>query len=251
MAPPVPDGAPPPAAAPLAGRCAVVTGASRGIGLACARALAAAGARVAMIARQLEPLEAAARSVGGDAIPIAADLAEPQGAARAAAEAASAFGAPPDLLVNNAGMFALARVEDTDPAQLEGMLATNLVAPFLLARALLPSMRAARRGDLVTIGSIADRATFPENGAYAASKFGARAMHQVLRAELAGSGVRAILVSPGPVDTALWDAIDPDTRPGFTPRAAMLRPDAVAEAVLWAVTRGRDVNVDELRLSHS
>ncbi|MHB0949094.1 MAG: SDR family oxidoreductase [Gemmatimonadaceae bacterium] len=250
MAGPVPEGASP-AGAPLAGRLAVVTGASRGIGLACARALASAGARVAMIARQRGPLEAAAESVGPDAIAIAADLALPLAASRAAEEVAATFGASPDLLVNNAGMFALARVEDTDPAQLEGMLATNLVAPFVLARAFLPRMRAAGRGDLVTIGSIADRVTFPENGAYAASKFGARAMHQVLRAELAGSGVRAILVSPGPVDTALWDAIDPDTRPGFTPRAAMLGPDAVADAVLWAVTRPRTVNVDELRLSHS
>ncbi|HEY0995571.1 MAG TPA: SDR family oxidoreductase [Gemmatimonadaceae bacterium] len=240
-----------PGEGPLAGRLAVVTGASRGIGLACARALAGAGARVAMIARGLEALEAAALSVGAGAIAVAADLALSHAAARAADEVVSAFGAPPDLLVSNAGMFALARVEDTDPAQLEGMLATNLVAPFLLARALIPGMRAAGRGDLVTIGSIADRVTFPENGAYAASKFGARAMHQVLRAELAGSGVRAILVSPGPVDTPLWDPIDPDTRPGFTPRAAMLPPEAVADAVLWAVTRPAAVNVDELRLSHS
>lgn len=240
-----------PAGAPLAGRLAVVTGASRGIGLACARALAGAGARVAMIARRLEVLDAAAASVGAGAIAVAADLAAPGAAARAAEAVAAAFGAAPDLLVNNAGMFALARVEDTDPAHLEEMLATNLIAPFLLARALLPGMRVAGRGDLVTIGSIADRTTFPENGAYAASKFGVRAMHQVLRAELAGTGVRAILVSPGPVDTPLWDSIDPDTRPGFTPRAAMLAPEAVAEAVLWAVTRPPAVNVDELRLSHS
>ncbi len=104
---------------------------------------------------------------------------------------------------------------------------------------------------IITIGSVADRTTFPENAGYAAGKFGARAMHEVLRQELRGSGVRVSLVSPGPTDTAIWDPIDPDSRPGFTPRARMLRADAVADAVLWLATRPADVNIDELRLSHS
>jgi NADP-dependent 3-hydroxy acid dehydrogenase YdfG len=73
----------------------------------------------------------------------------------------------------------------------------------------------------------------------------------VLRLELRGSGVRATLVSPGPVDTPLWDPVDPDNRPGFTPRALMLEPDAVADAVLYAVTRPVSVNVDELRLGRA
>jgi NADP-dependent 3-hydroxy acid dehydrogenase YdfG len=112
-------------------------------------------------------------------------------------------------------------------------------------------MRARGSGSIVTIGSIADRTAFPENGAYAASKFGVRGLHEVLRAELRGSGVRATLVSPGPTDTPIWDALDPDNRPGFTPRAAMLRPEAVAAAVLYAVSQPPAVNVDELRLSAS
>jgi NADP-dependent 3-hydroxy acid dehydrogenase YdfG len=103
----------------------------------------------------------------------------------------------------------------------------------------------------VTIGSIADRVAYPENGAYAASKFGARALHQVVRTELGGSGVRASLVSPGPVDTPLWDAIDPERRRGHTPRERMLKADAVADAVLWVVTRPEAVNIDELRLTRA
>jgi NADP-dependent 3-hydroxy acid dehydrogenase YdfG len=125
------------------------------------------------------------------------------------------------------------------------------VAPFRLVRAFLPAMRERGSGHIVTIGSIADRVAFPENASYAAGKFGLRGLHEVLRAEVAGSGVRATLVSPGPVDTALWDPIDPDNRPGFSPRARMLRPEAVAAAVLYAVAQPRDVSVDELRLSHS
>ncbi len=72
-----------------------------------------------------------------------------------------------------------------------------------------------------------------------------------MRQELHGSGVRATLVSPGPTDTSLWDPVDPDSRAGFTPRARMLAPEAVADAVLWAVTRSDGVNIDELRLSHA
>lgn len=235
-------------ARPLAGRVAIVTGASRGIGHAVARALAAAGARVAMLARGADALREAARPLG--ALAIACDVADESAVARTLARVAAELGAP-EILVNNAGIFRLSPIAALDAAELRETIEINLVAPFLLVRAVLPAMRAAGRGHVVTIGSIADRATFPENGAYAATKFGARAMHQVLREELRGTGIRASLVSPGPVDTPLWDAIDPDEKPGFTPRARMLDADAVAEAVLFTLTRAPAVNVDELRLSRA
>jgi NADP-dependent 3-hydroxy acid dehydrogenase YdfG len=155
------------------------------------------------------------------------------------------------VVVNNAGSFRLATIEATAPADFRAAIDVNLVAPFMLVHVFLAGMRARGAGHIVTIGSIADRAVFPENGAYAASKFGLRALHEVMRAELRGSGVRTTLVSPGPVDTALWDEIDPDTRPGFTARRDMLRPAAVAAAVHYALQQPADVNVDELRLSHS
>src|SRR2546427_4804047 len=85
-------------------------------------------------------------------------------------------------------------------------------------------------GHFVTIGSIADYVAFTGSTAYTASKFGLRGMHEVLRAELSRTGVRTTLVSPGPVDTPIWDAIDPDARPGFTKRNAMLQAGDVAEA---------------------
>jgi NADP-dependent 3-hydroxy acid dehydrogenase YdfG len=230
------------------GQVAIVTGASRGIGLAVAQALRAAGARVAMLARGAEALRAAAAPLGALAVPC--NVGEETAATAAAEQVARELGAP-SILVNNAGLFLLAPVESQSIAELRATLDINLVAPFVLARAVLPAMREAGRGHIVTIGSIADRSTFPENGAYAASKFGARAMHQVLRDELRGSGVRATLVSPGPTDTPLWDPIAPDDRAGFTPRAKMLAANAVAEAVLFALTRDASVNIDELRLSRA
>jgi NADP-dependent 3-hydroxy acid dehydrogenase YdfG len=167
------------------------------------------------------------------------------------ARAIDAFGGAPDVLVNNAGAFTVAPIAETPAADFVAALEANLVGPFRLVRALLPAMLARGSGHVVSVGSIADRFTFPGNGAYAASKYGLRAFHEVLRAELRGTGVRASLVSPGPVDTPLWDAIGPDEREGFTPRAQMLRAEAVADAIRYVVTAPAGVNVDELRLSRS
>jgi NADP-dependent 3-hydroxy acid dehydrogenase YdfG len=231
------------------GQLAVVTGASRGIGLATATMLARGGARVILLARGVGDLEAAVRSIGSAAIPIPCDVASAT-AVDAAIVRIRQHGQP-TILVNNAGIFRLAPVEQTKAEDFEAALQTNLLAPFRLVRAFLPSMKAAKRGHVVMIGSIADRMVFPENAAYAASKFGARAMHEVLRLELRGSGVRASLVSPGPVDTGLWNDVDPDSRPGFTARKDMLSAEAVATAVEFVLTQSTDVNVDELRLSRS
>jgi NADP-dependent 3-hydroxy acid dehydrogenase YdfG len=235
----------------LTGITAVVTGASRGIGLAIARRLHDTGAHVAMIARTAPALRAQAELLGLRALPVICDLADGTAVATAVATITDAFGDAPNVLVNNAGAFALAPVDALAPEDLATALDINLVAPFRLIHAFLPSMKARRAGHVVTIGSVADRAIFPGNASYAPSKYGARALHEVLRLETRGSGVRATLVSPGQVDTPLWDAIDPDNREGFTPRAQMLRPEAVAEAVLFALTQPADVNVDELRLSRS
>lgn len=235
------------------GRTALITGASRGIGLACARALHEAGARVALLARSTGPLDTAARELGADAraVVLTCDLADPEALRRAVDEVRAALGGAPDILVNNAGQFTLAPIERTSLDELERALRVNLVGPFALVRSFVGEMRARRRGHIVTIGSIADRVALPGNAAYSASKFGARALHEVLREELRGSGVRTTLISPGSVDTALWDPIRPETRQDVTPRAQMLPADSVADAVRWAVTRPEAVNVEELRIAPS
>jgi NADP-dependent 3-hydroxy acid dehydrogenase YdfG len=171
--------------------------------------------------------------------------------ARAAADIADRSGGAPDILVNNAGRFPLASLDTMDAGEFANTVAVNVLAPFLFVRAFLPAMRARGHGHIVTIGSVADRAVYADNGAYASTKHGQRAMHEVLREETRGSGVRASLVSPGPSDTSIWDAIDPDNREGFTPRAAMLNANAVADAGLWVVTQPATVNIDELRLSRA
>lgn len=236
---------------PLAGRTALVTGASRGIGAASARVLAAAGARVLLVARGASALEVIAKEIGHAALAIPADLTRADECTRVVQAAQLALGGDPDIVVHAAGSFPLAPIESTDETELDRALQLNVAAPLRLTRALLGGMRSRGSGHVVTIGSVADRAVFPANATYAASKHAVRAVHETLRAETRGSGVRATLISPSATDTAIWDAYDPDSSPHLPSRAEMLHAADVAEAVLWAVTRPAHVDVEELRIARS
>ncbi len=229
-----------------------MTGASRGIGAAIASALAGEGARVALVARQRGVLERVAGEIGNGAFAAPCDLTDEQSVNRMADEVTRVLGGPPGIVVNNAGVFRVARLEAMPMALFTEVVSTNLLGPFLIVRAFVSQMRTRGTGHFVTIGSIADRSIFPENGAYAPAKYALRAMHEVLREELRGTGVRATLVSPGSVDTAMWNGIsfggDERTVPN---RDRMLATADIAAAVLYAVAQPATVNVDELRLSHS
>jgi NADP-dependent 3-hydroxy acid dehydrogenase YdfG len=113
-------------------------------------------------------------------------------------------------------------------------------------------MKERKTGHIVTIGSIADRTIYTGNAAYSAAKFGLRAVHEVLRAELRGTGVRTSLISPAATNTDMWNGVtitDPAGKPHST--RPMLEPEDVVQAVMFALTQSDRVNVDELRLSHS
>ena len=236
---------------PLAGRSALVTGASRGIGAAIARGLAGAGARVVLVARSRDALDRRAATLPHGASALVADLVQTSAAAALADAARGLLGADPDIVVHAAGTFPLGPLVDVSDAELDIALALNSAAPLRLTRAVLPGMRARGSGHIVTIGSVADRTVFPGNAIYAATKHAVRAMHEVLRMETVGSGVRATLVSPAATDTPIWDAYDPDGSPDLPSRAMMLRAEDVADVVLWAVTRPAHVDVEEVRLSRS
>ena len=234
----------------LQGLTAVVTGASRGIGFETARRLREEGAWVAMVARGEAALRAAAASVGGH--PVPADVSDPAAVHRLATYLFEVLGGEaPAVLVNAAGTFRLAPVAETEPEEFDRHLAVNLRGPFLMIRAFLPAMLARGSGHVVTVGSIAGRHAFPHNGAYAASKFGVRGLHAVLDAELRGTGVRATLVEPAATDTGIWDAVDRERHPGLPPREQMLSPRAVADAIIYAVTRPPEVAVRTLALERT
>lgn len=235
----------------LSGRTAVVTGASRGIGAGIAEALGAEGVRVVLVARTEATLrERAARLQGS--VPVACDVTDPKSVDRAAKQIATELRGGPDILVNNAGIFSVAVAEETTAQAFLDIVNTNLVGPFLFVRAFLGEMKNRQAGHIVTIGSVADRTIYSGNAAYSAAKFGLRAVHEVLRAELRGTGVRTTLISPAATNTEIWNAVtvtDPVAKPHS--KRPMLEPEDVVQAVLFALTRPERVNVDELRLSHS
>lgn len=224
----------------LAGRLALVTGGSKGIGAAIAAALRSQGATVVRAARH-----PSVQAFPGD-VPVVADLATDPGL-DALIAAVLAIGVP-DLVVSNAGSFALGAFESTAVSTLDEQYRINLRAPYEIARRLLAPMRARGSGRHILIGSIADHVPLRGNAAYAATKFGARGLHEVLREEYRGSGVLCSLVSPGPVDTPLWDPIDPDHRDDLPSRTSMLRPDDVADLVRWIATRPPHVDVGWVQL---
>lgn len=224
----------------LNGRLAVVSGASRGIGLAIATALAEGGARVVRVARSLAP------GTHGAFLDCPVDITDPDAVAVMARRVLADAGTPA-ILVNNAGVFDRMPFESVTAAELVRQLQVNLVGAFALTQAFLPAMRHAKDGLVITIGSVADQAAFPENSVYSASKFGLRGLHETLAVEYRGSGVRFTLVSPGPTDTPIWDNVS-GTKP-VRPRHEMLTPRDVAEAVVFVATRPKRVTIDVLRLT--
>ena len=235
---------------PLAGKTALITGASRGIGLACAELLRAAGVRLVMLGRDPDALAGHIKRWKSPASWHFVDLETPQSLPKALASIRE-LERVPDIIINSAGQFQLKRVDFMTTEEFARIITVNLTSHFAIVREFVPDLRRQKAGHIVTIGSIADRQALPFNAAYAASKHGIRAMHESLREELRGSGVRTTLVSPEHVDTQLWDDVAADMRDALVPRDRMLEAVDVAETVMFALTRPPEVNVDELRVSRA
>lgn len=228
----------------LSGYSVLLTGATGGVGRVLAERLARGGAELVLIGRAAEALEELAARLGASA--IVGDLTDGEFVASLRGRVLDALGEAPDVLVNNAGGFELAPFAETEPSAFERVLAVNLQAPFRLTRAWLPDMLARGSGHIVNIGSVAGRKAFPGNAAYCASKYGLRGLHEVLVEELVGTGVKVTWIEPSAVDTPLWDRFDPDRRTDLPARAEMLAPEAVAEAVYFAIAQPATVSVEEI-----
>jgi NADP-dependent 3-hydroxy acid dehydrogenase YdfG len=206
---------------------------------------------VALVARNEAKLKERAARIKGS-IPVTCDVSDPKSVEHATRRIAGELNGAPDILVNNAGIFSVAVVEETTAETFIDTINTNLVGPFLFVHAFLGDMKKRKGGHIVTIGSISDRTIYTGNAAYSAAKFGLRAVHEVLRAELRGTGVRTSLISPAATDTEMWDSVtvtDPVANPHS--KRPMLDPDDVVRAVMFAISQPERVNVDELRLSRS
>jgi short-subunit dehydrogenase len=183
-------------------RTVVITGASAGIGLACARQFAQAGANVVAVARGAADLERARAELAalGPALAIAVDVAHPEAPERIVGGALARFGAI-HVLVNNAGMHARGPFAEQRAEDLAGMVDVNLRAPIALTRHALPHLIASGRGAIVNVASLAGRVPTVGSVVYSATKFGLRGFSLALADELRGTGVTVSSVSPGPVDT--------------------------------------------------
>jgi NAD(P)-dependent dehydrogenase (short-subunit alcohol dehydrogenase family) len=236
------------AAVRLKDKVVIVTGASTGMGRAIALALAREGARLALVARSADPLDAVtreARTQGGDAVALPGDVADAEFAKGAVEQVARRFGRI-DALVNNAGTNTFHRnLADISVADWHRVLETNLTGAFLFTRYALPHMRAAGAGQIVTISSGAGLQASPPAGvAYSASKHALHSLSGSINAEERCHGIRACVIAPGETDTPNL-SLRP-RRPGKADLANMLQPADIAAAVAYVLTQPPHVAVELL-----
>lgn len=224
---------------PLRGKIAVVTGASRGIGLAIAQALADAGCRMALAARFRDALQIREiqQQLGGFA--QSCDVRDERSVREFFAAVKQRFGRV-DVLVNNAGIGGPSRnVAQLAPEEWRAVIETNLTGMFLATRAALPLMK--RGASIVNNLSVSAKGVFPGMSAYNASKHGAAGFTNTLREELRKQGIRVIGLYPGATDTAIWEQFWPQA-----PRRRMMLPETIARAVVFALSLPPEATVEEL-----
>ncbi|MEE4330079.1 MAG: SDR family oxidoreductase [Wenzhouxiangella sp.] len=217
----------------------LITGASLGVGAACARAFASRGANLVLIARRREPIEQLAAAIDAPErimiVPL--DVTDHEGFASLLEAASARFGSI-DILVNNAGFHRRGPFEQVSPEDLGRMVDVNLKAPVVLTRLCLPYLRSSRRAAVINVASLAGRTPVPGSATYSATKFGLRALGLALAEEMRDSGIKFASVSPGPIDTGfIMDDIDEVTDLTFS--QPISTAEEVAEAVIALVDNRR------------
>ncbi|MEM6106715.1 SDR family NAD(P)-dependent oxidoreductase [Mycobacterium sp. 050272] len=242
---------------PLTHTAALVTGASSGIGEATAKALAAEGAAVALLARRadrLADLKAEIESCGGRALVVPADVTDAEQVTAAVRQTVAELGRL-DILVNNAGLMQSAPATEAQLQDWDQMVSVNIQGVLYATKAALPHLIEAAadspRGvaDLVTISSTAGWVARPNTAVYSLTKFGVNAFSEGLRQEVLGKRVRVGVVGPGTVDTEIFSHLAENSRAAFERQTAgmvKMRPADIADAVLFMVTRDRRVAVNQI-----
>jgi 3-oxoacyl-[acyl-carrier protein] reductase len=227
---------------PLNGKVALITGASRGIGLAIAQRLGALGASLGISARDGNKLDAVARGLqsGTKVAIIPADLTKQTDIEAIVPKTEQALG-PIDVLINNAGVGTFSPIQDATESDWDKILDTNLKAVFLLTKAVAPSMIRRKTGHIVNIASLAGKNAFPGGGIYCASKWGLLGLTQCAAEDLRAYGIRVSAVCPGSVATEF-------SPHGKKDPAKMLQADDVAHAVEMILTQSPQSFISEISL---
>jgi NAD(P)-dependent dehydrogenase (short-subunit alcohol dehydrogenase family) len=227
----------------LDGKVALITGASRGIGLAIARNLAAMGAKLGLCARDPKRLSSVAAEFERQGISVAAvpaDLSRSEGIARLVEKTEQTLG-PVEILVNNAGIGYFGPTHEASEANWDTVLDTNLKSVFLLSRAVAPGMIVRRAGHIVNVASLAGKNSFAGGGIYCASKWGLLGLTECMAEDLRPHGIRVSAICPGSVATDFSPHGTKDPR-------KMLQPEDVAHAVAMILTQAPQSFISEVVL---
>jgi 3-oxoacyl-[acyl-carrier protein] reductase len=229
----------------LAGKVAIVTGASRGIGRAISVALAQEAATIILAARSIQDLQKTTEQVtkaGGVAHIIHVELTEEDSIRNLVKVTGEKLGRL-DILVNNAGVTHSAELQQTSTKDWQRCISINARAPFILCREALPLLKKSKAAHIINIASVVGVKGYPLQSAYTASKHALRGMTMSLAEELRGSNIRVHLLCPGGVDTDMVDRVRPDIA-----KDELIKPEEIAEMVLYLVTHKGNAVVDELRI---
>ncbi len=227
---------------PFTGKAALITGAGGGIGRALAGALAEGGANLVLCGRNVERLSESceiARAAGVEAIPFPGDLTGDGYPAACVKRATDRFGRL-DILINNAGEVLAKPFEAIAPEEYDRVMAVNTRAPFLMCQAALPHLKAAQ-GAILNIGSVVSHKGYPMQSVYGASKHALLGFTKSLASEVAGDGVRVMMLSPGTVLTDMAWRVRPDLNP-----EELILPEEIAELAVFLLTRKTAV-IDEIQ----
>ena len=236
----------------LAGKVALVTGASSGIGAGTALALAQAGATVALSARRADRLAALVAQIeasGGKALALPGDMTVEAEALQAVEDTVARLGSV-DILINSAGVMQAGKVEGADLEEYRRVFDINLFATLYTCRAAVPHMLRQGGGDIVTISSLAGRKGGPMTNAYSASKHAVNAMTDAMRQELGDRNIRVSILMPGATQTEVGDSIsDPNWRKAIQTHVSKdgaVQPSEIGETIAFMLSLPRHVNISEI-----
>ena len=229
----------------IAGKVMIATGASSGIGRAAARRFAAEGAKLVLVARSTEKLEALAKELGGDAIAVPADLTKAADVEAMVAKAEAHFGRI-DILFANAGSYVTGDVATGDPDEWDRVIGVNVNGVFRTVRAVLPGMIARRSGDIVVTSSISGHQAIHWEPVYSATKHAVQSFVHGVRRQLGPHNVRIGALSPGIVLNELWGITDPAEIERRAEAHEGLRSEDIADALVFMVTRPPNATIRDL-----